>query len=217
MPTRKNLKSLGTSSSPLVAKRNGPYPKLPSEVRVALLAAFYQERPEPKDLVTWCRAKAEEWDCRPEDLSGLVGNLTQFLEREVQIMLGGEAEKFAAAAGMTLTKTLKRLNQLLDARKTIQINMGAVDGNTLPQKIRWVPDNMVRGRAVETALTYFNRLDKAHHTVKHDHEHTHKHLIMNLSDEEVIAQIRELNRKTTRMLEATPLPPDPEPKPPAEE
>lgn len=194
MPTKRNIESLGSSRSPLMRKRNGPFPALAPEIRVALLAAFYQEKPNPKDLVAWCHTKAEEFECRPEDLSGLVGQLTMFLEREVQILLGNEAEKFAAAAGLTLTRTLKSLNRLINCNRLMTIS----HGKDFPVEKRWVPDNTSRVRAVETALTYFGKMDQRY-SVKHEHEH--KHVIMNLSDEEVIAQIRELNRKTQAMLD----------------
>ena len=186
---------ISQTASPL-SKKNGPYGKIPPEIRVALLASFYEERPKPSELVSWCRMKAEEWDVPPEGMSTLVGNLTLFLEREVQILLGNEAEKFAAAAGLTLTRTLERLNQLIDCEKAERLRMGS----DVPDKIVYVPDNQARNTAVTTALTYFNRLEQRH-SVKHEHEHQHRHVIMNLSDEEVLNQIRALHTKTQQMLE----------------
>jgi hypothetical protein len=184
-----------SAASPL-SKQNGPYGKIPAEIRISLLAAFYQERPKPEELVSWCRAKAEEWDIAPEGLSTLVGNLTLFLEREVQLLLGNEAEKFAAAAGLTLTRTLERLNQLIDCEKPQVMRQGSDQ----PDKLVYVPDNQARNTAVSTALTYFGRLEQRH-SVKHDHDHTHRHVIMNLSDEEVLNQIKNLHQKTQAMLE----------------
>lgn len=196
-PAERLRKSNGeiTDRAKPLSKTNGPYTKIPPEVRVSLLAAFYQERPKPEELVSWCRAKAEEWDVPPEGMSTLVGNLTLFLEREVQILLGNEAEKFAAAAGLTLTRTLERLNQLIDCTKVEKVRQGT----DIPDKVINVPDNQARNTAVNTALTYFGRLEQRH-SVKHDHDHTHRHVVMNLSDEEVIKQIRVLHEKTQMML-----------------
>ena len=185
---------IADSASPL-SKTNGPHKKLPAEVRVAILAAFYQERPKPEELVQWCRVKALEWGIPPEGLSTMVGNLTLFLEREVQLLLGNEAEKFAAAAGLTLTRTLARLNDLLDCEKPMAVRQGKEE----PDKIIFVADNQVRHSAVATALTYFGRLEQRH-AVKVDHEHNHRHIVMNMTDDEVLAQIRQLNEKTQAML-----------------
>lgn len=176
-------------------KRNGPHKAIPAEIRVSLLAAFYQERPKPEELVAWCRLKAEQFGCHPEGLSTLVGNLTLFLEREVQMLLGNEAEKFAAAAGLTLTRTLSRLNQLLDCEKPMAVRQGKDE----PDQIIQVPDNQVRHSAVATALTYFGKLEQRH-SVKTEHEHNHRHIVMNMSDDEVLEQIRQLNQKTQTML-----------------
>lgn len=185
---------ISATATPL-SKTNGPHKKIPPEIRVSILAAFYQERPKPEELVSWCRMKAQEWQIAPEGLSTLVGNLTLFLEREVQMLLGNEAEKFAAAAGLTLTRTLARLNQLIDCEKPMAVRQGS----DMPDKIIQVPDNQVRNQAVSTALTYFGRLEQRH-SVKHDHEHNHRHVVMNLTDEEVLAQIRALHEKTETML-----------------
>jgi len=169
----------------------------PPDVRVAVLAAFYQERPEPKDLVAWCRGKAQEMRVSPQRMARFVGDLTQDLEREVAMLMGSEADRIAAASGLTLSRALRRLNELMDARKTVFRNMR--DGT--PDQVVEIPDNQVAHAAVETALTYFGRMEQRFN-VHHQHEHEHRHLVMNLTDEDLLKQIKELHSRTQQMLDS---------------